>query len=98
MTRTYGQARLLNKLQRTSDSLRADAAYLKNALDRVVTHLDEGDSVNSLGELQSTGVNFDRLCGLREAFIELASELECSKDDIAEASKGTGTYFSDRES
>jgi hypothetical protein len=94
MTRTDEQATILNKIQRASEQLRTDAAYLRDRLDKVTANLDGGNHVNSLGELQQTGVEFDRNCALREAFIELAiGALDCDKDDIERASMGRGTYF-----
>ena len=58
---------LLSDLNNLDDQLVRAASDLADVAARVQRYVAEGLSVNSLGELQSRGANFDRLCSLREA-------------------------------
>lgn len=43
------------------------AQTLRDDMDAVIKRVADGRGVNSLGEVQSTGLQVDRLCALREA-------------------------------
>lgn len=48
------------------EKLREAIAWLRNDLDRTERDLDEGGTINSLGVVQSKGLDVDRLCALRQ--------------------------------
>lgn len=53
-----------------NEQLVALAVNMTAKLDRVVAAVQEGRHVNSLGELQGSASDFDRLCALRERAAE----------------------------
>jgi hypothetical protein len=57
------------------DSLRAKIASIRRTMDRVEAALDADLHLNSLGELQSEGPGFDRLCSERSKLIEIQQAL-----------------------
>lgn len=54
------------QLLSTDKDLRSRAEALIRQMQRLIEHLDDGSGVNSLGEVQSRGLDIDRLCALRE--------------------------------
>ena len=46
------------------------ADTIERRLDTVRNRIAEGHHVNSLGELQSAGLNFDQQCSVRQALVE----------------------------
>lgn len=92
-TETQLQATILNDLRRKSEELRDAAESIERTVETVKRHLDEGCHVNQLGELQSRGSSFDRICGERQTLVSIAMHAECESEMIELASTGTGTFF-----
>jgi hypothetical protein len=60
----------LGEVATHSEALMKVACRVEELGQRVRSYLDERRHVNSLGELQGTALDFDRLCALRESAIE----------------------------
>lgn len=65
-----------SELKYTEKQLRSDAEYIIRKMQAVIVNLDEGYHVNSLGELQGSAQNFDRLCAAREMQAKHITALE----------------------
>lgn len=65
----------LDALNRADAVLRCYAERVSDTAARVVRYLDQGSSVNSTGELQSSADGFERSCALLEAARSNASTL-----------------------
>lgn len=59
----------------TESSLRDKIAYVQRQTADALRYMDAGQSVNSLGILQSSALDVDRLCGQRASQIETLSTL-----------------------
>jgi hypothetical protein len=55
------------KIESLSSELASEAADLASRMSRLVTRLEEGSSINALGEVQRRGAEVDRLCALLDA-------------------------------
>ncbi len=71
----FQRYRLDSKVEDYKEQLVAKARCLIDDLERMIRHLEEGNSVNSLGEVQGRGSEIDRLCGLYMQTRELAEEM-----------------------
>lgn len=63
-------------LKTTEKQLRSDAEYMIRRMQSLLARLDEGNSVNSLGEIQGSALDIDRLCALRQERVEQITRLE----------------------
>jgi hypothetical protein len=60
--------------RRVSEQLVRKAKWLRDDMDRLIAQVEAGGSVNSLGEVQGSGSEVDRLCALYdEKFSQLHS-------------------------
>ena len=76
----FQRYRLENKAQDYKEQLVAKARWLIDDLKRLIQHLEEGSTINSLGEVQGKGSEIDRLCGLYAQTRELAEEMRQARD------------------
>ena len=83
----FQRYRLENKVEDYKEQLIGRACWLIDDLQRLIQHLEEGSTINSLGEVQGKGGEIDRLCGLYALTRELAEEMrqarEADKEDDA---------------
>lgn len=56
---------------RIDDAIRDQISTIRSTLDRVERYMDEGSSLNELGELQSRGTELDRLIATRQTVARL---------------------------
>ena len=55
------------KIENLSSELANEAADLASRMNKLVLRLEEGSSINALGEVQRRGAEVDRLCALLDA-------------------------------
>ena len=67
------------------ETLIGKARWLKEDMERLVRNLEEGSTINSIGEVQGRGGEIDRLCGLYAEFKRLAEELRAARESEEEA-------------
>jgi len=62
------------------ETLIGKARWLKDDMERLIRNLEEGSTINSIGEVQGRGGEIDRLCGLYAEFQRLAEELRAARE------------------
>ena len=76
----FQRYRLENKVEDYKEQLVDKARWLIDDLERLIQHLEEGSTINSLGEVQGKGSEIDRLCGLYMQTRDLAEEMRQARD------------------
>ncbi len=69
-----------NRLEDYRTALVGKARWLAEDLQRLIQHLEEDSTINSLGEVQGRGGEIDRLCGLYAQFKQLRDELRAARE------------------
>jgi hypothetical protein len=87
-TETAVQAHALNRLNAVSGDLLSGAADLIRTLEQAQLKVENGQHLLSSGELQSSGVTFDRNCAIRAERVETVVRLGCLQEHVEIAAKG----------
>lgn len=59
------------RLNRVEDQIRGVVLTIQREMERTIESLDAEQHINSLGILQGSGSDLDRLAGIREELVEL---------------------------
>lgn len=65
---------LLRRAENAKGRLLDSAAHVQRKMERIIKDINEGSTINSLGELQGSGPEVDRLCGEYCQIVEVATE------------------------